>query len=55
MCITESLCCIPQTNTTLLVNYTPIKNKHKKLKCKPGVRVSQKAACCSLISVNPGL
>ena len=22
--ITESLCCIPETNTTLLINYSPI-------------------------------
>ena len=25
--ITKSFCCIPETNTTLLINYTPIKNK----------------------------
>ena len=24
ICITESLCCISETNTTLLINYTPI-------------------------------
>ena len=24
ICITESLCCTPETNTTLLINYTPI-------------------------------
>ena len=24
ICITESFCCIPETNTTLLINYTPI-------------------------------
>ena len=27
ICITESLCCTPETNPTLLLNYTPIKNK----------------------------
>ena len=33
MCITESLCCIPETNTTLHINYTPIQlflKNHKK-------------------------
>ena len=24
VCVTESLCCTPETNTTLLINYTPI-------------------------------
>ena len=24
ICITESLCCTPETNTTLLINYAPI-------------------------------
>ena len=24
ICITESLCCTPETNTTLLINYSPI-------------------------------
>ena len=27
ICITESLCCTPETNTTLLIDYTPIYNK----------------------------
>ena len=27
--ITKSFCCIPETNTTLLINYTPIQNKIK--------------------------
>jgi len=26
--IAESLLCIPETNTTLLINYTPLQNKH---------------------------
>ena len=26
ICITESLCCTPETNTTLLINYVPIWN-----------------------------
>ena len=30
MCITESLCCAPETNTTLYINYTPIKFIKKK-------------------------
>ena len=25
ICITESLCCRPETNTTLLINYAPKK------------------------------
>ena len=29
--ITESLCCTPEINTTLLINYTPIKKKQKQL------------------------
>ena len=31
VCITESLCCTPETKTTLLINYTP-KRKIKKQK-----------------------
>ena len=27
ICITQSLCCTSKTNTTVLINYTPIKNK----------------------------
>ena len=34
MYITESLCCIPGTNTILKINYTPIKLKYKKGKNK---------------------
>ena len=30
ICITNSLCCIPETNTILLINYTPIKLNSKK-------------------------
>ena len=26
--ITEPLCCTPETNTTLLINYAPIENKN---------------------------
>ena len=29
MCITESLCCTPETNTVLWINYTSIKKKIK--------------------------
>ena len=33
--ITELLCCAPETNTTLLVDYTLIKKKNKiKTKCQ---------------------
>ena len=28
ICITESLCCTPETNTTLLINYAPIWNEN---------------------------
>ena len=27
ICIIESLCCTPETNTTLLINYNPVKFK----------------------------
>ena len=30
--ITESLCCIPETNTILKINYTSIKEKGKREK-----------------------
>ena len=29
--ITESLCCTPETNTTLLINFTPILKKKLKI------------------------
>ena len=32
ICITESLCCTPETNTTLQINYTSIKEKKNKYK-----------------------
>ena len=32
MCIIESFCYTPETNTALVINYTPIENKNKKLK-----------------------
>lgn len=32
ICITHSLCCKPEANTTLSINYTPIKFKLKHLK-----------------------
>ena len=31
VCITESLCCIPETNTTLWINYTLIKDHNNKV------------------------
>ena len=30
ICMTESLCCSPETTTTLLIGYTPIQNKSLK-------------------------
>ena len=33
VCITDSLCCTPETNTTLQINYTAIKNLTKKNTC----------------------
>ena len=27
VCVAESLCCAPKTTTTLLISYTPIRNK----------------------------
>ena len=32
ICMTESLCCQPETITTLLISYTPIYNKKLKKK-----------------------
>ena len=29
ICITESVCCTPEINTTLLMNYAPIKQNFK--------------------------
>ena len=37
ICITESLCCTPETNTTLLIDYTSIENKN--LKKERGTKV----------------
>ena len=34
ICITESLCYTTETNTTLLINYTPILNKKLKRNLK---------------------
>lgn len=31
MRVTEALCCAPETNTTFLVNYTPIQSEHLKI------------------------
>ena len=31
ICVTESLCCTPETNTTLYINYTSIKKLKNKL------------------------
>ena len=32
ICMAESLCCSPETTTTLLIGYTPIKNENFKAK-----------------------
>ena len=37
ICITESLCCTPEINTTLLINYTPIRFK----KTAEGLKIFQ--------------
>ena len=38
ICVGESLCCLPETITTLLLSYAPIQNKKfNKLKKKPKV------------------
>ena len=29
VCMSESLCCPPETTTTFLISYTPIQNKFK--------------------------
>ena len=34
VCMTESLCCPPETVTTLLLDYTPIQNKKFKKELK---------------------
>ena len=34
ICMAESLCCSPETITTLLIGYTPVQNKKCKLKKK---------------------
>ena len=31
ICVTESLHCLPETITTLLISYTPMQNKQKRL------------------------
>ena len=42
ICMAESLCCLPETITALLVSYTPIQNKKLKTKTKtPKVCVLQ--------------
>ena len=35
MCVAESLCCSPETITTLLIDYTPIQNQNFFQKKKP--------------------
>ena len=37
----ESLCCSPETITTLLIGYTPIQNKNFKLKKKAELAILQ--------------
>ena len=46
ICMAESLCCIPETSTTLLVGCTPVKNKKvKKKKTKKLTREKKKSKC----------
>ena len=42
VCMAESLCCSPETITTLLIGYTPI--QHKKLKKKRSGEMRRKQA-----------
>ena len=37
VCLAESLCCLPETITTLLIGYTPIQNEQFKEKKKEHV------------------
>ena len=42
-CITESLCCIPETNTTLYINSTSILKNKNKIYCQKKKRFYQKS------------
>ena len=42
ICITESLCCTPEIDTTLYINYTPIKNVLKNAKKNPSIAILKK-------------
>ena len=48
ICMAESLCCSPETITTLLIGYTPVQNKKCKLKKKKGGRVLSRSPRWSL-------
>ena len=41
-CMTDSICYTPETNTTLKVNYTPIKFKKKKREERERLRAESK-------------
>lgn len=34
VCMTDTLCCTPKTNTTLLINYVTIKSNEKSIYCR---------------------
>ena len=38
ICMAESLCCSPETTTTLLISYTPIQNKKLKITKKNQIK-----------------
>ena len=48
LCIAESLCCLPETITMLLISYTPIQHKKLKERKKEFVDIRGYWAGCSL-------
>ena len=55
ICMAESLCCSPETVTTLLISYTPIQNKKLKKKrprCTTGDHKTSKRKEKKLFDVN---
>ena len=52
MYITASLCCTPETNTTLLISYTPRKTKEKKNTRKKTMAVTEERLVGELESIS---
>ena len=46
VCVAESLCCVPETITTLLISYNPIRNKQLKKEDRPFRTEQQRCLCC---------